>query len=299
MAKKTNFNVNGYNYYKVTKTIGHKANREPIKKVFYGSSKSEAEQKAIDYIQNLKLGLQFNDYITIHDLFPKWLFNHKKNELKASTFETYEGLFRNYIEPDDISTQPIKDLKSINIQNFYDRLMKLDLKHSNKPMTTHRVKAIHKLLHLFFVYCEKDGYTIKNPCDNVTLPKDNEKELKVLEKKNRIDYFTEEEIKILIPAFDGSHYKDIVIFALATGMRQGEILGLQWSDLDFKNRLIHIIHNLSNSADFDENRKRSYSLKLQSPKSKNSIRTIPMNDTVYKMLKNKPKTNTMVFPRQR
>ena len=57
MARKTNFNVNGYNYYKVTKTIGHKENREPIKKVFYGSSKSEAEQKAIDYIQNLKLGL--------------------------------------------------------------------------------------------------------------------------------------------------------------------------------------------------------------------------------------------------
>ena len=45
MARKTNFNVNGYNYYKVTKTIGHKENREPIKKVFYGSSKSEAEQK--------------------------------------------------------------------------------------------------------------------------------------------------------------------------------------------------------------------------------------------------------------
>ncbi len=299
MARKTNFNVNGYNYYKVTKTIGHKENREPIKKVFYGSSKSEAEQKAIDYIQNLKLGLQFNDYITITDLFPKWLFEHKKHELKPSTFESYEGLYRNYIEPDDISTQPIKDIKSINIQNFYDRLMKLKLKHTEKPMTPYRVKAIHKLLHLFFVYCEKDGYTIKNPCNNVTLPKDNKKDLEILERKNKIDFFTEEEIKILIPAFDGSHYQDIVIFALATGMRQGEILGLQWTDLDFDNRLIHVIHNLSNSADFDEKKKRSYSLKLQSPKSKNSIRTIPMNDTVYNMLINKKRTNTMVFPRKR
>ena len=297
MARKTNFNVNGYNYYKVTKTIGHKENKEPIKKVFYGSSKSEAEQKAIDYIQNLKLGLQFNDDITISDLFPKWLFKNKKHELKPSTFESYEGLYRNYIEPDDISTQPIKDLKSINIQNFYDRLMKLKLKHTEKPMTPDRVQAIHKLLHLFFVYCEKDGYTIKNPCNNVTLPKDTKKDLEILERKNSIDFFTEEEIKILISAFDGSHYQDIVIFALATGMRQGEILGLQWSDLDFKNKLIHIIHNLSNSADFDEKKKRSYSLKLQSPKSKNSIRTIPMNDTVYNMLINKKRTNTMVFPR--
>ena len=192
MARKTNFNVNGYNYYKVTKTIGHKENREPIKKVFYGSSKSEAEQKAIDYIQNLKLGLQFNDCITITDLFPKWLFEHKKHELKPSTFESYEGLYRNYIEPDDISTQPIKDLKSINIQNFYDRLMKLKLKHTEKPMTPDRVQAIHKLLHLFFVYCEKDGYTIKNPCNNVTLPKDNKKDLEILERKNKIDFLLDE-----------------------------------------------------------------------------------------------------------
>lgn len=297
MARKTNCTKNGIEYYRISKTIGHKANGVPIRKDFYGSSKSEAEQKAIDYIQSIKLGLQFNTTITISDLFPKWLFENKRNELKPSTFESYEGLFRNYIEPDIISTQPIKDIKSVNVQNFYDRLMKLNIVHSDRPMTAHRTKAVHKLLHLFFVYCEKDGYIIKNPCNNVTLPKDNKKELEILERKNKIDFFTEEEIKILIPAFDGSHYQDVIIFALATGMRQGEILGLQWSDLDFENRLIHVIHNLSNSADFDEDKKRTYSLKLQSPKSKNSIRTIPMNDTVYNMLINKERTNTMVFPR--
>lgn len=296
MAKKTNTLINGYSYYKVTKTIGHKENRLPIKKQFYGTSKSEAEQKAIDYIQNLKLGLQFNDYITINQLFPKWLFENKKNELKPSTFELYESLYRNYVKTDAISTQPIKDIKSINIQNYYKRLMESNLAHSSKPMTTYRVKAIHKLLHLFFVYCEKDGYIIKNPCNNVTLPKDRKNELQILENKNTIDFFTEDEIKKLISAFDGSHYQDIVIFALSTGMRQGEILGLQWDDLDFENRLIHVIHNLSNSADFDKNHNRTYSLKLTTPKSENSIRTIPMNDTVYNMLIDKPHTNTMVFP---
>ena len=70
--------------------------------------------------------------------------------------------------------------------------MKLKLKHTEKPMTPYRVKDIHKLLHLFFVYCEKDGYTIKNPCNNVTLPKDNKKDLEILERKNKIDFFTEE-----------------------------------------------------------------------------------------------------------
>lgn len=296
MAKKTNINIGKYNYYKVTKTIGHNVNGYPIKKEFYGLSKSEAEQKAIEYIQNIKYGLQLNQGITINSLFPIWLFNNKKNELKSSTFETYEGLYRNYIEPDIIATQNIKDLKSINIQNFYDNLMKQNLKHTDKPMTPYRVKAIHKLLHLFFKYCEIDGYIIKNPCDNVTLPKDTKKEMEILEKKNKIDFFTSDEIKILLKAFEGSNYYDVVRFALATGMRQGEILGLQWDDIDMDKRLIHVIHNLSNSADITIDGKRKYTLKIQSPKSKNSIRTIPMNDTVYEMLKNKPHTNTMVFP---
>lgn len=296
MAKKTNTNVSGYNYYRVTKTIGHNANGKPIKKQFYGTSKSEAEEKATEYIQNLKYGLQISNGITINKLFPNWLFNNKKNELKPSTFETYEGLYRNYIEPATISTLPINDLKSINIQNFYNKLMKSKKVHSDIPMSEERLKAIHKLLHIFFKYCEKEGYILKNPCNNVTLPKSKKKEMEILERKNTIDYFTEEEIKLLISAFDGSHYQDIIIFALATGMRQGEILGLQWTDLDFENRLIHIVHNLTNSASFDENRKRTYELKITTPKSNNSIRTIPMNDTVYNMLVNKPRTNTMVFP---
>lgn len=299
MAKKTNCIKNGIPYYRLVRTIGHKADGTPIKKEFYGSGINEATEKANQYILDLKLGLQAeNNLITISTLFPKWLFDYKKNELKRSTFETYEGLYRNYIETDIISNRPIKELKSINVQQYYARLQKKKAVHSsNKSVSTTRIRAIHKLLHLFFVYAEKEGYVLRNPCNNVTLPKDDYTPTEILKQNSTFDFFTEDEIKLIIKEFEGSHYQDVIIFALATGMRQGEILGLQWTDLDFENRLIHVIHNLSNSADFDENRKRSYSLKLTTPKSKNSIRTIPMNDTVYNMLVNKERTNTMVFPR--
>lgn len=297
MAKKTNFTVNGYEYYKVTKTIGHKADGTPIKKPFYGSCKSEAEEKAEQYLQNLKLGLQTDKgLITIGVLLPKWLFQHKKTELKPSTIESYEGLFRNYIEPDIISNRPINELKSTNIEQFYDRLKKKKAVHSDKNVTTKRIIAIHKLLHSFFVYVEKEGFTLKNPCENANVPKEDVDPEEVIQRKLDFDFFTEDEIKILLPAFNGSLYQDIVAFALATGMRQGEILGLQWTDLDFENRLIHVMHNLVNVAVFDENRKRTYKLLLTTPKSKHSIRTIPMNDTVYNMLVNKERKNTMVFP---
>ena len=55
MAKKTNFNVNGNEYFRVTKTIGHRADGTPIRKQFYGTGIKEANQKADEYINNLKL----------------------------------------------------------------------------------------------------------------------------------------------------------------------------------------------------------------------------------------------------
>lgn len=297
MAIKTNSEINGQKYYRVRRVIGHAADGTPILKNFYGKGMNEANEKADKYIQDLKLGLQTTKgVVTISSLFSKWLFNNKKHSIKRSTFECYEGLYRNYIEKDIIANRPINELKSIHIQQYYERLKKKKAVHSTKKISSKRIKAIHKLLHLFFVYAEKEGYILRNPCNNVTIPKEEISADQVLKNKMKFDYFTKEEIQIILKEFEGSSYRDIVVFALATGMRQGEILGLQWDDLDFKNRTISVLHNLSNSADFDENHKRTYSLKIQTPKSNNSIRTIPMNDTVYNMLVNKERTNIMVFP---
>ena len=56
MAVKTNVNKNGNKYYRITRTIGHKDDGSPIKKEFYGANKSEAEEKASQYLNDLKNG---------------------------------------------------------------------------------------------------------------------------------------------------------------------------------------------------------------------------------------------------
>lgn len=53
MAKKTNFEVNGMEYYRVTRTIGHKADGTPVRKQFYGSGIKEAEDKADEYMKSI------------------------------------------------------------------------------------------------------------------------------------------------------------------------------------------------------------------------------------------------------
>lgn len=277
MAKKTNIEVNGKQYFRITRTIGHKADGRPIKKQFYGSGISEANQKADKYIADLKLGLiDGKQTLTINTLFPDWIFGVKKVEVKASTFESYYGTYKKFIENLDISDIPINDIKSLKLQSCYNDL--------REKTTNNNVKKVHKVLNMLFSYAEKEGYIVKNPCNNVSLPKEKKKTKDILNQKQSFQYYSEDEIKRLKKVFKGNKFENVVLFALGTGMRRGEIFGLQWSDIDFKNKEIKVIHNLAYVADISKDGTTKRSLQLQTPKTENSVRIIPMSDNVYKLL---------------
>ena len=59
MAKKTNFTVNGKEYYRVTRTIGKKSDGSPIRKTFYGSGINEANEKADEFLQSINKRVGF------------------------------------------------------------------------------------------------------------------------------------------------------------------------------------------------------------------------------------------------
>ena len=59
MAKKTNIEINGNKYFRVTKTIGHKADGTPIRKTFYGSGISEANEKADEFMESINKRYEF------------------------------------------------------------------------------------------------------------------------------------------------------------------------------------------------------------------------------------------------
>ncbi len=241
MAKKTNCIKNGKEYYRVSRVIGHKADGTAIRKEFYGTGVKEANEKADAYINDLKNGLIDSNY-TINTLLPKWLFNVKKNEIKASSFESYYGTYKNFIESDTISNIPIKDIKSLKLQELYNKL------------SSGQAKKVYKLLNQFFKYAESQNYLFKNPNIAITLKKETKEINRIIaDRKTKFQYFTKEEIPELLEIFKSTQYYDVVRFALGTGMRKGEILGLQWEDIDLNNKEIYVRHNLSYMADITEN----------------------------------------------
>ena len=98
MAKKTNFNTNDYEYYRVNAVVGRNPDGTYIRKQFYGLSKKEAESKKKEYLDGISSGLNL-DYreMSIKELMKLWLFNVVRVDKSFSTFDRYESVYRNYI----------------------------------------------------------------------------------------------------------------------------------------------------------------------------------------------------------
>lgn len=287
MAVKTNCIKNGVQYYRIHRKINGKYED------FYGENKSDAENKYYERKKEAELGISQNKNITIKTLLHRWLFSVKKHEIKDATLETYECTYRKHIKPFSFSDIPIKKISSIVIQDFYNELFK-------KKRSSQTIEDVHKLLHQFFVYCEKQGYVSKNLCTKglVNIPKNKIVNVdEVIEKKKiPFNYFREDEIIILKKAFKDNKYKNVVDFALATGMRQGEIVGLKWKHLNFEKREIYVKNNTIRVAVFDENgEKTGYETKDGTPKTESSIDIIPMSNFVYNLLIKLPRISEYVF----
>lgn len=283
MAKKTNVAVNGKDYYRVVRVIGHKNNGTPIKKQFYGKGIKEATEKAEKYMNDLKNGFIDNNF-TINVLLPKWLFDVKKNTIKASTFESYYGTYKTFIENNTLSNICIKDIRSFKLQQFYNGL------------SPNNAKKVYKLLNQFFKYAESQSYIYKNPNMSITLQKcKNDVEEIIYNKQTKFNYFSKEEILELLEIFKNTQYYNVIKFALGTGMRKGEILGLQWDDIDLVNKNIYVRHNLSYIANITQDNNRTYTNVLQTPKSKNAVRIIPMSDTIIELLNSIQHISSFVF----
>ena len=105
--------------------------------------------------------------------------------------------------------------------------------------------------------------------------------------KKEIEIYTKEEQDKLIKVSKADDiYGSLVIFALFSGMRKGEILGLQWDDIDFERRIIKVNKQLRRIKNYDSDIKSKTILRLEhNTKTSNSTRTVPMMNCLEEILK--------------
>ncbi len=274
---KTNTSIGEYDYYRTRLTVGYDAKGKPIIKTFYGKTKGEAENKKTEYIKAIESGI--NPDLASYSLeraMYSWLWDIERySGLKSSSFERYESIYRNYVEGSSLGRLIMADIKKLPIQKYYNELLE-----NGKSYSV--ISNLNKLLKKFFSYAETEGYVVKNPVKGLKLPKENEEDIdEDLDKK--IETFTVEEVNKIMDHLGHTKLKYIVLFALLTGARQGEILALEKDDI--QDGFVRINKIIRKVKVFNDDGTSQYELKTTKPKTKTSNREIPLPEVLQNELK--------------
>lgn len=203
--------------------------------------------------------------ITLNEWYDRWLEFYKKNQIKAGTLESYRQLKSSFIK-NGIGEKVLDEITSDDIQLLYNNMYE-------KGYSTVSIKIVASILGCVLKKAVNTGHIAINPADNAILPKNRDP-------KKRIA-LTQEQQNIFMEYAKTSPLFTLYSVLLRTGMRNGEIRGLKWSDIDFDEKLIHIrrtMRTLVGNAMFEDD-----------PKTKTSKRDIPMNSVLENLLKSQIK----------
>ena len=275
MAKKYNCTKNGVPYFRKTKTIGHDLKGNAIKKEFYGDGEKDCDRQIQEYINNLKSGLPVDyEKITIEMAMHSWLFDvlFHADDFKSASFEKHETNYRLYIKKSPISILTLYNMVSLPIQQWYNSLYE-------NGMSSTKIEDINKTLSAFFSYQITQNMVKYNPCTEkrVRIPGNSQVDIEKLDKDNEVLFLSDDEINTIKNNLDFSNKLHVAIWLSLTHMlREGEILGLSIKYVDTKkNKNIKIRQILSKAKIYNKDGTYKRVLRIATPKSKTSIRTIP------------------------
>lgn len=262
-------------------TIGTDDRGKLVRKQFTGKTQQDVKNKLQEYKKQMLMGVLNEDKLTVSDWFYSWLFDYRKQDLKPKSFQRYHGIYKNYIENTDFGNIKLNDLRTTHLQRHYKKLL-------DNEVTPTTIRQINTNLKTCLNEAERQGYIQKNWCKLVTLPKkEDNKEVKVL---------TKQEQEKFLEAIKGHELELLYIVALGTGLRIGEILGLKWSDIDFKNNELHVNRSLQKAAIYEGDKIVRYEVQETTPKTKNSLRTIPVPQNIIKKLRaHKKEQNELIL----
>lgn len=227
MAVKTNCERGEYKYFRISATIGKTAEGKPIRKDFMGKSQKEAIAKRDAYLAEINKGLTIEyDKMKLGELMNVWLFDYVKVRSAPNTLARYVNVYNNYIKTTELNSKRLCEIKFLYLQKYYNKLF------SEGKQTT-QIFNLNKVLRTFFNFCITNSYMLVNPTYKIVIPKDDSNS-----NLTGVDIFTDEEINQITQSAKGYNY---ILFrlALATGLREGELLGLELGAVDLEaNELI-------------------------------------------------------------
>lgn len=234
------------------------------RRVVYAPTKTDVLKK-LDRIRQAG-DSQEHERLTLEIFLDRWLSEAVEGSVRPATHALYSSIVKKHIKP-KLGAMRVRKLTPDHVSK-----MLADLE---KAGVSARVRQIALfVLHRALRQAMRWEIVVRNVCELVNRPRSRRREIHAL---------TDDQITALLDAAVGDRYHALYVVALATGMRIGELLGLQWVDFDEELGLIQVRRQLVRRPNAEEDMR---STELAEPKTSVGRRRIDLPTSVVKVLAN-------------
>ena len=260
-----------------------------IQKSVSAKTQAECKEKLAKAIrENRGVPLNHTGDYTAAEWCRLWFETYSKPNIRYNTAKGYEGIIEHHIIP-AIGAIKLKQLSSIHIQRMYNDLkengrMPRGAKQNDKPLSNTFVRRVHAVLQAALKQAVKERLIPYNPCENCRIPPKDKKEMTILPPEKIGRYLKEAEKYGVLPMF---------YLELSSGLRRGELLALQWTDLNVKERILTVNKQVTRMEG---------ELDVTEPKTKNSVRKVALSQQAVNLLVQEHEQhpdNPILFPSPR
>jgi len=194
-------------------------------------TKKEVEQAVVKTLHEAANGFAFDDKTTLREFWERWL-ESSASTVKPSTLRRYKDLARLHILPVLGNKRLVKLAPADVVHLHADRF--------EYGLASTTVRHIHSLTHRLLKDAVNWDLIHRNVAEAVTAPKRSTAETKT---------WSIDEVESFIAAAETRDDEALWMLAVFTGMRRGELLGLQWNDIDFDGQCVYVRRSMSRGAD--------------------------------------------------
>jgi integrase len=212
--------------------------------------KGDAQRRLTELLSSLDKGVYTPPgRLTVAEHLHQWLDGYVKTNCSPRTLDGYTSIIETHLIP-ELGQLQLKSLRPQAIQAYYGNAC--------ETLSARTVHHQHRVLSQSLKFAVRQGYLGRNPCEDVDPPSPSKQTMRTL---------TADEVEVLLNVAAGSSYYPVIYTAVSTGLRQAELLGLRWRDLDIDMCSISVSQVLY---------KRRGVVQFKEPKTQHSRRRVAM-----------------------
>lgn len=210
--------------------------------------------------------INIREDLSLDKWYEKWMCIYKYDIIRKNTKRHYNQVYKKHISP-VLGKKLLRNITQLEIRQLLKDLGRRGYKFETK-------NKVRIILVDMFNKALIDEFVKRNPAKGITLKRDEEHDPKVLTVEEQTAFFN---------CCKGTFYDNFFVTAVSTGMRIGELAGLMWEDINWKEGVINVNRTLVYQK-YDDDDKKTFH--FEAPKTDTSVRKIPINKQCERALRN-------------